>query len=335
VLPVTGPCTVIGYTDSGGKFHDGNPTSITFPPSTGVVETFAYDNVEHQSSVVATKGGTTLTSFAYTWAAGTNDTALRQSVTALAGTTTFGYDAQNRLCYTEPGATTGTCASPPSGATGYTYDPTGNRLTKAVGGTTTHYAYNAADELCAASTGTPSCASPTYGYDANGNEVSSPAITALTYTPLNQTSAWTVAGTTTTSTYADADSAERVSLGTGAFATSELGIAEDSALAAGPWWYTRQRTPHRPTQRQRQLLLPDGGLGSIVALINSSGTTQKTYSYDPFGNATPGGSGTAANLGFAGGYDNTTSGLVKFGTRYYDPTIGRWTQQDGTVRKIV
>jgi RHS repeat-associated protein len=71
-----------------------------------------------------------------------------------------------------------------------------------------------------------------------------------------------------------------------------------------------------------------------VALINSSGTTQKTYAYDPFGNATPGGSGTAANLGFAGGYDNTTSGLVKFGTRYYDPTIGRWTQQDPIAGEI-
>jgi RHS repeat-associated protein len=295
-----------------------------------VVETSAYDNAEHQTSVVAKKGGTTLTSFAYTWAAGTNDTALRQSVTALSGTTAFGYDAQNRLCYTEPGATTGTCASPPSGATGYTYDATGNRLTKAVGGTTTHYVYNAADELCAASTGTPSCASPTYGYDANGNEVSSPAITALTYTALNQTSAWTVAGTTTTSTYADADSAERVSLGSGAFATSELGIAEDSALAAGPWWYTRTASGDPIGQRSasaNSYYLVDG-LGSIVALINSSGTTQKTYAYDPFGDATPGGSGTAANLGFAGGYDNTTSGLVKFGTRYYDPTIGRWTQQD-------
>jgi hypothetical protein len=147
--------------------------------------------------------------------------------------------------------------------------------------------------------------------------VSSPAITALTYTPLNQTSAWTVAGTTTTSTYADADSAERVSLGTGAFATSELGIAEDSALAGGPWWYTRTASGDPIGQRTasaNSYYLVDG-LGSIVALINSSGTTQKTYAYDPFGNAAPGGSGTAANLGFAGGYDNTTSGLVKFGTR--------------------
>lgn len=34
--------------------------------------------------------------------------------------------------------------------------------------------------------------------------------------------------------------------------------------------------------------------------------------------------------GYAGGYTDPT-GLVKFGTRYYDPTLGRWTQQDPLV----
>jgi RHS repeat-associated protein len=31
--------------------------------------------------------------------------------------------------------------------------------------------------------------------------------------------------------------------------------------------------------------------------------------------------------GFAGGYLDTT-GLYHFGDRYYDPSVGRWTQQD-------
>ena len=31
---------------------------------------------------------------------------------------------------------------------------------------------------------------------------------------------------------------------------------------------------------------------------------------------------------FAGGFYDNTTGLYKFGVRYYDPTLGRWTQQD-------
>ena len=40
---------------------------------------------------------------------------------------------------------------------------------------------------------------------------------------------------------------------------------------------------------------------------------------------------------FAGGFYDATTGLYKFGTRYYSPTLGRWTQQDpvgGSVGKV-
>ena len=39
-------------------------------------------------------------------------------------------------------------------------------------------------------------------------------------------------------------------------------------------------------------------------------------------------SGSVPNAwGYAGGYTDST-GLIKFGARYYDPTTGRWTQTD-------
>jgi len=31
---------------------------------------------------------------------------------------------------------------------------------------------------------------------------------------------------------------------------------------------------------------------------------------------------------YEGGYFESSTGLVKFGTRYYNPNLGRWTQQD-------
>ena len=40
---------------------------------------------------------------------------------------------------------------------------------------------------------------------------------------------------------------------------------------------------------------------------------------------------------YASGYYDANTGLYKFGTRYYDPQLGRWTQKDpigGSVGKI-
>jgi len=65
-----------------------------------------------------------------------------------------------------------------------------------------------------------------------------------------------------------------------------------------------------------------------VGLTDSNGTLVSTYQYDPYGNLTSS-SGTVVNpWRFAGGYYDSSTGLYKFGTRYYDPTLGRWSQQD-------
>ena len=55
------------------------------------------------------------------------------------------------------------------------------------------------------------------------------------------------------------------------------------------------------------------------------------YNYDPYGKLTSS-SGTVANPwrfgGAYGAYTDASTGLVKIGQRYYDPSLGRWTQQD-------
>ena len=70
-------------------------------------------------------------------------------------------------------------------------------------------------------------------------------------------------------------------------------------------------------------------------MINESGgiAVTYTYTYDPYGNTTStGGPNTtlAASNAFryASGYLDTATGLYKYGARYYQPTLGRWTQQD-------
>jgi RHS repeat-associated protein len=69
-------------------------------------------------------------------------------------------------------------------------------------------------------------------------------------------------------------------------------------------------------------------------MTDSSSTEVNSYDYDPSGqvsNLTEQ-SGLNNPFKFAGGYLDSNSSLgsnlYKFGTRYYDPSIGRWTQLD-------
>ena len=82
--------------------------------------------------------------------------------------------------------------------------------------------------------------------------------------------------------------------------------------------------------------------GDVIGLLNSSGALVQSIRYGPYGeNTTASGSTsyTATNDAFLfqGGYHlaggnagtgNVPNNLYHYGARYYDPTTGRWTQQD-------
>jgi len=72
---------------------------------------------------------------------------------------------------------------------------------------------------------------------------------------------------------------------------------------------------------------PPPTLSAQTRPIRRHWVTKKTY--DPYGQVTAStGNAAAGNpFRFAGGYQDPT-GLSQFGQRYYDPTLGRWTQQD-------
>ena len=77
-------------------------------------------------------------------------------------------------------------------------------------------------------------------------------------------------------------------------------------------------------------------LGSVIALTDSSGAIAASYSYDSYGNTVTA-SGAQASVNpfrFASGYFDSATGLLKFGTRYYDPSLGRWTQRDSIAGSI-
>ncbi|WNV75797.1 RHS repeat-associated core domain-containing protein [Geodermatophilus sp. DSM 44513] len=75
------------------------------------------------------------------------------------------------------------------------------------------------------------------------------------------------------------------------------------------------------------------GLGSIVATINHTGAQTAAYTYDPWDSMTATGVNASAIksyqlFGYAGGTIDRDPDLVRSGQRWYDPVVGRFTQQD-------
>ena len=75
------------------------------------------------------------------------------------------------------------------------------------------------------------------------------------------------------------------------------------------------------------------GLGSLVSLIDSTGAlvSNETYQYDPYSVllSQPVSAALQTNAWrYASGYCDVSTGLYKFGIRYYDAATGRWTQRD-------
>src|SRR5205814_982976 len=165
-----------------------------------------------------------------------------------------------------------------------------------------------------------------YSYDSDGHLTGSSVGGSLTYNSQNQTSAITWNGQTLSGmTYTDLGQSERTAAGSTTYATSPLGV-QISATGGANTYFLRDGKGNLLGQR-----LPDSshwyylkdGLGSVVAVINGTGSTvANRYGYDPYGKLTSS-SGTQGNpWGYAGGMRDST-GLIKFGMRYYDPNLGR------------
>ena len=72
----------------------------------------------------------------------------------------------------------------------------------------------------------------------------------------------------------------------------------------------------------------------MIGLVNSSATKVNSYSYDPSGVQLSASETVANPWRYASGLFDAQTGLTKFGTRYYDPTLGRWTQRDPSGRDL-
>jgi RHS repeat-associated protein len=70
-------------------------------------------------------------------------------------------------------------------------------------------------------------------------------------------------------------------------------------------------------------------LGSPLLVVRASnGQVVQSMTYDTWGNVLSDSNPGFQPFGFAGGLYDATTGLVQFGARDYDPSIGRWLNKD-------
>ena len=118
-------------------------------------------------------------------------------------------------------------------------------------------------------------------------------------------------------------------VGTVTFVRSTIGLIGETVGGAATTSFTRDPAGDLLGQRGplgNHFYIRDG-VGSIVALTDANGVVIGTYEYDPFGRVTSADLDVFNPFRFAGYYLDGT-GLYHTGERYYDPSLGRFTQQD-------
>ncbi len=234
-----------------------------------------------------------------------------------AGSTTYGFDALNRINAENPG----TSAS-------YTYDATSNRLTKVQGGTTTTTVPSTSNKISAVG-------SNSYTYNAAGDITAIGSANGYTWNAAGQMATTTVSGTTVgTYTYdmynrrtkKVASSTSYYVYGPGGLLYGEYNssgalIREYVYLNGEPLAQVDTGSPEFATY------LHTDHLGTPRFGTNSSGTSVWAWTNDAFGTSTPTGTGTV-NLRMPGQYYDSESGLFYNINRTYNPAIGRYISSD-------
>jgi RHS repeat-associated protein len=317
----TSRCTTFGYNNNGVR------TSTTYPTSTATTMSVTPDASGRVKQIRAVTGTTVQSDFSYTYTSSTgSDTALTRSRTdAVAGrTTSYDYKAGlNRLTDAVEKDSAGTQTA----AWNYAYDNAGNRTSATIGTSQNSFGYNAANQLISRNGSTTG-----FAYDLNGNETAAVGATTRTAGSWNnkdQLTSVTANGANVPFGYTGLSQKERTSRAGTSFTTSPTGLATETTGGATTSFI---RDPNGTLIAMRSggnsfYYLFDG-LGSVVGLVNSSGSKVNSYSYDPYGINRAKSEQVGNPYEFTGGYLDDVTGLYKMGHRYYDPMLGRFTQTD-------
>jgi len=352
-------------TSANGATYGYDPAAnlLTAATTDGLTARYRWDRAGRLLEVAHTTASATLSRFTY----GLDAVGNRVAMTTRQGTVTYRYDQLDRLteaCWSPtscPGGAPATplpclqCigglvsrpaagTNPPPGETyrTYTYDPVGNRLTEASNAGTTTYAYDAADRMTSVTP--PGQAAASYTYDANGNQLTGGGAT-YTYDLADRLKTATVAGTTETYTYAG--DGTRLSASTGSQANKTTKFLWDRAFGLPQLALERNGSDALVRSYRYGLdLLSQAagsktywyhhdGLGSVVDITGSTGTSVSWSEYYPYGlvrqqGKAGGGTGAPAvqTFAFTGEQLDPLTGLYHLRARQYDPRTGRFLTTD-------
>ncbi|WP_413937141.1 RHS repeat-associated core domain-containing protein, partial [Nitrospira sp. BLG_1] len=289
---------------------NGTQTTYTYDPASQVTA------ISHQLTAVSQQ----INKAEYLY----NGVGNRTSLTDRRGAQAFGYDNLDRL----------TSASHPLLGTpqSFTYDPVGNR-------TTTGNVTNAGNQLTADAT-------HSYQYDDNGNLIRKTLLATGNYTQYSYDAENRlvkvedfVAGNPTaafTSTYRYDGLGRRIEKVANGQTKRYVYDGEDILLEYDGTNQLVARYTHGPgidepiavTKGGSTFFYHQDGLGSVTDLTDSSGATAKSYSYDAYGNILEAPGTVDQPYTYTGREFDAESGLYYYRARNYDPTTGRFLQQD-------
>ncbi|WP_460787678.1 RHS repeat-associated core domain-containing protein, partial [Microbacterium insulae] len=220
----------------------------------------------------------------------------------------------------------------------YTYDARGNRLTAtATGGVSSSQTltFNAGNQVTTAG----------YSFDGAGNMTADPAGT-YTYNGAQQMTgvsngsgsfAYKYAGSSQVEVVQQQTSTTTYKLVYGRLNQVGMPVIEQAKIGSVTAYVENDPVTGQPlmlrTSTGAVSLYVYDGTGNPTAILRDVTGTGYVYTYDPYGLATlsytSGGSGTGQNpFLFKGGIQDRATGWVHYGNRWYNPTTGRWTQQD-------
>ena len=206
------------------------------------------------------------------------------------------------------------------------YDAANNRTSMVNNGTLTTYTYDANNRML---TETEGGTTKAYTYDANGNQLTGDGAT-YTYNARGQQTGYSKDGVSASYTY----------LPTGLRKSKTVGITTTNYVWDGQnmvYEYNGTNTAGGTPYYYGLTLISlkndayylYNAHGDVVQLVSSTGSLGWNYEYDAFGNELTLRESDSNPFRYAGQYYDKETGTYYLRARYYDPSVGRFTQQDG------
>lgn len=339
--------------------YDANGNKLTETMANGVVSTYSYNQNNKVTGIVNTSGNSTISEYEYTYYLDGSDACKKRTENGIMEVTSYEYDGLKRL--TQEAVTTGSTTDTYT----YEYDDYGNRSEMTATGSanfTTVYDYDDAQgnytallqkEIKTSADVTPlpgqevTPEQTVYTYDANGSQLTkttSEGTETNTYNAANQLVGF--ADSDTTASYAYNSNGLRVEKTVDGQRINHVwdGSQQIVADVIDSQYYEAQ-CYIRGTSLAAAYHYTNGAKsdytyyvqnahGDVVNLTDADGAVTKTYHYDAFGVEIDLDTGDVNAFRFCGEYFDTESGTIYLRARYYQASIGRFTQRDSVTGKI-